>query len=148
MEDCTSLFISFIVFVWFSWFAFILLQQHYSLEWYMLIFIIPVRTTASAMICWSSIPYSKGQTSCAFQLSSISRRSNKHLTNIVIFSVCVVIHNKYKVLRPWIEVEINELDHFTVAYLVAWPLNESEAGGEIVLIETSAFLTLMMLFSY
>ena len=28
------------------------------------------------------------------------------------------------------------IDHFTVACLVAWPLNESEAGGDIVLIET------------
>ena len=27
-------------------------------------------------------------------------------------------------------------DHFTVACLVAWPLKESEAGGDIVLIET------------
>ena len=26
--------------------------------------------------------------------------------------------------------------HVTVACLVAWPLNESEAGGDIVLIET------------
>ena len=29
------------------------------------------------------------------------------------------------------------IDHFTVACLVAWPLNESEAGGDLVLIETS-----------
>ena len=29
------------------------------------------------------------------------------------------------------------IDHFTAACLVAWPLNESEAGGDIVLIETS-----------
>ena len=28
------------------------------------------------------------------------------------------------------------IDHFTVACLVAWPLNESEAGGDLVLIET------------
>ena len=28
------------------------------------------------------------------------------------------------------------IDHFTAACLVAWPLNESEAGGDIVLIET------------
>ena len=26
---------------------------------------------------------------------------------------------------------------FTVSCLVAWPLNESEAGGDLVLIETS-----------
>ena len=29
------------------------------------------------------------------------------------------------------------IDHFTVSCLVAWPLNESEAGGDFVLIETS-----------
>ena len=34
------------------------------------------------------------------------------------------------------------IDHFTVSCLVAWPLNESEAGGDLVLIETS------LLFSY
>ena len=32
-----------------------------------------------------------------------------------------------------------EIDHFTVVCLVAWPLNENEAGGDIVLIETSLF---------
>ena len=29
------------------------------------------------------------------------------------------------------------IDQFTVVSLVAWPLNESEAGGDLVLIETS-----------
>ena len=29
------------------------------------------------------------------------------------------------------------IDHFTVVCLVAWPLNESEAGVDLVLIETS-----------
>ena len=29
------------------------------------------------------------------------------------------------------------IDHFTVSCLVAWPLNENEAGGDLVLIETS-----------
>ena len=29
------------------------------------------------------------------------------------------------------------IEHFTVLCLVAWPLNESEAGVDIVLIETS-----------
>ena len=31
----------------------------------------------------------------------------------------------------------NGIAHFTVVCLVAWPLNESEAGGDLVLIETS-----------
>ena len=30
-----------------------------------------------------------------------------------------------------------QIDHFTVVYLVCWPLNENEAGSDIVLIETS-----------
>ena len=29
------------------------------------------------------------------------------------------------------------IDDFTVVCLVAWPLNENEAGGDLVLIETS-----------
>ena len=33
-------------------------------------------------------------------------------------------------------VSLCAIDHFTVACLVAWPSNESEAGGDIVLIET------------
>ena len=32
----------------------------------------------------------------------------------------------------------SSIDHFTVSCLVAWPLNESEAGGDLVLIETSS----------
>ena len=31
----------------------------------------------------------------------------------------------------------SEIDHFTVVCLVAWPLNESEAGVDLVLLETS-----------
>ena len=30
-----------------------------------------------------------------------------------------------------------QIDHFTVVCLVAWPLNEGEAGGDLVLIATS-----------
>ena len=33
------------------------------------------------------------------------------------------------------------IDHFTVSCLVAWPLNESEAGGDLVLIETSVLFS-------
>ena len=40
------------------------------------------------------------------------------------------------------------IDHFTVVCLVAWPLNESEAGGDLVLIETSLlFLRKFLLIS-
>ena len=28
------------------------------------------------------------------------------------------------------------IDHFTVVCLVAWPLNEGDAGGDLALIET------------
>ena len=33
-----------------------------------------------------------------------------------------------------------QIDHFTVVGLVTWPLNDSEAGVELVLIQTSLFL--------
>ena len=40
------------------------------------------------------------------------------------------------------------VDHFTVVCLVAWPLNESEAGGDLVWIETSLlFLCKFLLIS-
>ena len=40
------------------------------------------------------------------------------------------------------------MDHFTVVCLVAWPLNESEAGGDFVVIETSLlFLCKFLLIS-
>ena len=32
------------------------------------------------------------------------------------------------------------IDHFTVVCLVAWPLNEGEAGVDLALIETLLFL--------
>ena len=35
------------------------------------------------------------------------------------------------------EIRVFTIDHFTVVCLVAWPLNESEAGVDLVLIETS-----------
>ena len=40
------------------------------------------------------------------------------------------------------------IDHFTVVCLVAWSLNENEAGGDLVLIETSLpFLCKFLLIS-
>ncbi len=32
------------------------------------------------------------------------------------------------------------MDHFTVVCLVTWPLNGGEAGGDLVLIQTSLLL--------
>ena len=32
------------------------------------------------------------------------------------------------------------LDHFTVGSSVTWPLNGSEVGGDLVLIQTTAFV--------
>ena len=40
--------------------------------------------------------------------------------------------------------DVKQIDHFTVVCLVAWPLNESEARGDLVLIETS----LLFLFEF
>ena len=33
------------------------------------------------------------------------------------------------------------IDHFTVVYSVTWPLNGSEAGGDLALIQTSLVLS-------
>ena len=38
------------------------------------------------------------------------------------------------------------IDHFTVVCSVAWPLNGSEAGVHLVLIEYTAFIVLIKLF--
>ena len=38
------------------------------------------------------------------------------------------------------------IDYFIVVSLVAWRLNESEAGGDLALIETSLLFLLMMLY--
>ena len=40
------------------------------------------------------------------------------------------------------------IDHFTVVGLVTWPLNGSEAGGDLVLIQTSLVLLCKSSFSY
>ena len=42
--------------------------------------------------------------------------------------------------HPWMTMKgdmASTIDYFTVSCLVAWPLNESEAGVDLVLIETS-----------
>lgn len=42
----------------------------------------------------------------------------------------------------------NTVDHFSVVSLVAWPLNEKEAGGDLVFTETSLlFLCKLLLIS-
>ena len=40
------------------------------------------------------------------------------------------------------------IDHFTVVGLVTWPLNGSEAGVELVLIQTALFLLCKSSYSY
>ena len=40
------------------------------------------------------------------------------------------------------------IDHFTVVDLVTWPLNGSEAGVDLVLIQTSLLLLCKSSFSY
>ena len=43
---------------------------------------------------------------------------------------------------------VRRADHFTVVNVVAWPLNENEAGGDLVLVETSLiFLCKLFLIS-
>ena len=41
-----------------------------------------------------------------------------------------------------------KIDHFTVLYSVTWPLNDSEAGGDLVLIKTSLSLLCRSSYSY
>jgi len=40
------------------------------------------------------------------------------------------------------------IDHFTIVCSVTWPLNDSEAGGDLVLIKTSLSLLCRSSFSY
>ena len=42
-----------------------------------------------------------------------------------------------KVISNGNRTEWSVIDHFTFVCVVAWPLNESEAGVDLVLIETS-----------
>ena len=59
--------------------------------------------------------------------------------------VSVLFHGRLHGVRRTFMIEI---DHFTVVCLVAWPLNESEAGGDLVWIETSLlFLCKFLLIS-
>ena len=45
-----------------------------------------------------------------------------------------MVFNKLKLLEVFV------IDHFTVVCSVTWPLNSSEAGGDLVLIQTSLLL--------
>ena len=67
----------------------------------------------------------------------LSRRKEERLTLRVAYSNNVLDKNKNKAI-----------DHFTVVCLVAWSLNESEAGVDLVLMETSLlFLCKFLLIS-
>ena len=57
-----------------------------------------------------------------------------------------IVNDLFKILHCEIQLLLRQLiiqdqefliDHFTVVCLVAWPLNESEDGVDLVLIETS-----------
>ena len=48
------------------------------------------------------------------------------------------LHNVSGVSLCWFDGQLRfSVDHFTVACAAAWPLNESEAGSDLVLKETS-----------
>ena len=52
---------------------------------------------------------------------------------------CRISADFWKHVLSWLRdnnVLVGTIDHFTVACLVAWPLNEGEAGGDLALIET------------
>ena len=48
--------------------------------------------------------------------------------------LCIASHDNMGLKA--LHISQSTTDHFTVSCLVAWPLNESEAGGDLVLIET------------
>ena len=47
-----------------------------------------------------------------------------------------------------IQLYVCAIDHFTVVGLATWPLNGSEAGGDLVLIQTSLLLLCKSTCSY
>ena len=63
---------------------------------------------------------------------------NASHSNNLFTNSCDHISTNGKVpLHSNINLQHPTIDHFTVVCLVAWPLNESEAGVDLVLIETS-----------
>ena len=44
------------------------------------------------------------------------------------------------VVESIVHKRVSEIDHFTVVCSVTWPLNGSEAGGDLVLIQTLLLL--------
>ena len=50
-----------------------------------------------------------------------------------------ISNNSYDIFKQWKNIPdiVMSIDHFTVVGLVTWSLNGSEAGGDLVLIQTS-----------
>ena len=87
-------------------------------------------------------------------LASELERREKKLTGspgTIKFPALFIIHSSY--YKCWFAAQIKHgervdhfrtgqfrIDLFTVVCLFTWPLNESEAGGDLVMIETSLFL--------
>ena len=72
-------------------------------------------------------------------IKSSSDNYSKSSVECLVIGLCnyivITFHNNLT------EAKIAErIDHFTVACSVAWPLNGSEAGGDLVLIQTSLLL--------
>ena len=56
-------------------------------------------------------------------------------------AVCMFIYLHYRINKQRdTSFEFFSIDHFTVVGLVTWPLNGSEAGGDLVLIQTLLLL--------
>ena len=64
------------------------------------------------------------------RLTSANVPENKNLTNLIVDGK-ELIRKRQKLIR---------IDHFTVVFLVTWPLNGNEAGGDLVLIQTLLLL--------
>ena len=68
----------------------------------------------------------------------------KQILKLLWFCADTLGQHLVKTLTPYSQT----IDHFTVVFLVAWPLNENEAGDDLVLIETSLlFLCKFLLIS-
>ena len=79
--------------------------------------------------------YSLFKTAIAFVLLTLTVTSRYVITFLFVSKQTLILSRTIQLTpdcgKP------TAIDHFTVSCLVAWPLNESEAGGDLVLIETS-----------
>ena len=72
-----------------------------------------------------------------FGNNAASDISKLYLENFEILRAGIIAKYYVQVMLLFVYNRSREIDHFTVVCLVAWPLNESEAGVDLDLIEPS-----------